>query len=312
MSIIVFGSINMDLIAQVPRLPKHGETLTGTGFFTTPGGKGANQAVAAARLGALTYMVGRVGNDEFGAVLRKHLEDEGVRTNAVTTDPEFSSGVAQIAVEESGQNHIIVVPGANGNLGYSELVQLEGMLSRAKILLLQLEIPLNVMLQATRLAQRQNVQVVLDPAPVIDLPEEIYPLIDIITPNEIEAAHLVGFPVNNPATAFRAADDLLGLGARAAIVKLGAAGVVFASQDLETRGFIEPFAVSSIDSVAAGDAFNGGLAVSLSEGFNLPNAVRFGAAAGALATTKRRSTNRHAAPRRGSSILSESNPKIGK
>jgi ribokinase len=287
MSIIVFGSINMDLVAQVPRLPKPAETLTGTGFFTTPGGKGANQAVAAARLGALTFMVGRVGNDEFGAVLRKHLEDEGVRTDGIITDPEFSSGVAQIAVEESGQNHIIVVPGANGNLSESDLERLEDMLPRAKILLMQLEIPLNITLQATRLARRHNVQVVLDPAPVIDLPGEIYPLIDIITPNEIEAAHLVGYLVNDLENAFRAADDLLSLGARAAIVKLGAAGVVFASQDLDIRGFVEPFAVTSVDSVAAGDAFNGGLAVSLSEGLNLPDAVRFGAAAGALATTKR-------------------------
>jgi ribokinase len=286
MSIIVFGSINMDLVAQVPRLPLPAETLTGTGFFTAPGGKGANQAVAAARLGATTYMVGRVGNDEFGAVLLKHLEVEGVRTDAIATDPEVSSGVAQIAVEESGQNNIIVVPGANGRLDENDLARLEILLPEAKLLLLQLEIPLDVTLQAVHLAREHNVQVILDPAPVTDLPGEIYSQIDLITPNEIEAAQLVGFPVNNREDAFRATDALLDLEVRVAIIKLGADGVVFASHNPEFRGFIRPFPVTAVDTVAAGDAFNGGLAVALSEGLELPDAVRWSAAAGALATTK--------------------------
>jgi ribokinase len=288
MSIIVFGSINMDLVVQVPQLPQPAETLTGTSFTTTPGGKGANQAVAASRLGATTYMVGRVGNDMFGAGLREHLEDEGVKTNSLTTDPEVSTGIAQIAVEASGQNNIIVVPGANGMVGESDLERLEALLPEANLMLLQLEIPLHVTLLAIRLARMYNVQVVLDPAPVIDLLNAVFQQVDIITPNEVEAAYLVGFPIDNKKSALKVADTLLNFGVNVAIVKLGAAGVVYASRDLEIRGVVEPFTVTAVDSVAAGDAFNGGLAVALNEGFDLSDAVRLGAAAGALATTKRR------------------------
>ena len=296
MSIIVFGSINMDLVAQVKRLPAPAETLIGKRFFSAPGGKGANQAVATARLGATTVMVGRVGNDEFGAILKQNLADAGVQTETIACDPTVSSGVALIAVEESGQNNIIVVPGANGQIDHSDLARLEYLLPTAKLLLLQLEIPLDMTLAAISLARKHKLAIILDPAPVCELPASLYPQIDILTPNEVEAAQLVGFPINNQEDAQRAADKLLLWGVKNVIIKLGAAGVVYASREPELHGFVPPFIVDTIDTVAAGDAFNGGLAVALSEGLELPKAVCWGAAAGALSTTKAGAQN--AMPRR--------------
>jgi len=285
MSVVVFGSINMDLVARAPRLPAPGETVTGHTFFTAPGGKGANQAVASARLGARTLMVGRVGDDALGAQLRAALRAAGVDDSAVLTTPG-ASGVAQIAVDERGQNTIIVVPGANGAVGAADIPRLEQSLPGARALLLQLEVPMPAVLAAAAAARRHSVTVILDPAPAptADLPPELYRLAAIITPNESEAAALVGFPVDDDAAAARAAALLHARSGGAVILKLGARGALLLGPDGLER--LAPFPVTPVDTVAAGDAFNGALAAALSEGRPLAQAARLAMAAAALAVTR--------------------------
>ncbi len=284
-STVVFGSINMDLVARTPRLPVPGETLLGHKFFTAPGGKGANQAVAIARLGIPTQIVGRVGSDSFGQEVLKSLQTAGVNTDYVLVDETASSGVAAIAVDDAGENQIIIIPGANGRIDGTDVERLESLLLGANALLLQFEISMSAVWRATQAAREAGVKVILDPAPAqIEVPEELYPLVDIITPNEIEAGQLVGFPVDGVEAATKAADILLQRGVGSAIVKLGAKGAVCATE--EETFFVPAFPVAAIDTVAAGDAFNGGLAVALAEGLSLQQAVVWGAAAGALASTK--------------------------
>ncbi len=275
----------MDLVARSPRLPVPGETVLGRDFFTAPGGKGANQAVAAARLGIPTQLVGRVGNDNFGRSALTNLQTFGVQTDRILVDETAHTGVAIIAVDDTGQNHIIVVPGANGRVNETDVENLINLLDNAAVLLLQFEIPLTAVLSAAKAAQNAGVRVILDPAPAqVDVPDELYPLVDIITPNEIEAGQLVGFPVNNFETAAKAASVLRQKGVGTAIVKLGAQGVCCATA--ESTFFVPAFPVQAVDTVGAGDAFNGGLAAALAEGQTLHEAVVWGAAAGAISTTK--------------------------
>jgi len=269
---VVFGSINIDLVSKTPRLPLPGETLTGYNFVTAPGGKGANQAVAIARLGVTSYMVGRVGGDNFGRELLASLQAAGVQTEYVLVDESVSSGVAAIAVDDHGENQIIISPGANGRVDETDVKRLQGVLKSllslpshggmgGSILLLQLEIPLNAAIAAAQVAKAAGVRVILDPAPAQNLPDELYPLVDIITPNETEAGQLVGFTVDGQAAATEAARILLQKGVGNAIVKLGAKGVICATQ-AETF-FTPAFSVTAVDTVASGDAFNGGLAAAL-------------------------------------------------
>lgn len=286
MSVVVFGSINMDLVARAPRLPTPGETLAGSDFFAAPGGKGANQAVAAARLGAPTVMVGRVGDDPIGAELRAALATAGVDTSGVLTTPG-PSGVAQITVDARGQNTIVVVAGANGAVGLDDINRLEQHLAGARVLLLQLEVPLYTAVAAASAARRRGVTVILDPAPAPagGLPDALFSLADIITPNEAEAAALVGFALNDDAAVERAAKALHRRTGGVAIVKLGPRGAFLCGPDGARR--LEPFRVTAVDSVAAGDAFNGALAAALGEGLSLHDAVTRAMAAGALAVTRR-------------------------
>lgn len=285
MSIIVFGSINIDLVAKTPRLPLPGETIIGRNFLRAGGGKGANQAVAAARLGASTHMIGRVGNDHFGEELLTNLQSYGLDTDNISIDQNSHSGIAIIAVDDGGQNNIIVIPGANNYIGDADIERLQKLLPGATSLLLQLEIPLEVVLRAALIASEAGVRVILDPAPArSDLPLELYPLIDTIAPNEVEASQLVGFAVHDTDTAIKAAKKLQQRGVKNAIVKLGDRGVV-AVTDRETL-FVPAFAVEAIDTVGAGDAFNGGLAAALDAGLSLEEAVVWGSAAGALCVTK--------------------------
>jgi ribokinase len=284
MTIIVFGSINIDLVSKTSRLPQPGETIIGSNFCTVGGGKGANQAVAAARLGIFTHMIGRVGNDNFAEELLTNLQAAGLNTDNISIDKNTHSGVAMIAVEDSGQNHIIVIPGANNNLDDEDIEKLKKLLPGATALLLQLEIPLSIVQKAAEVASEAGVRVILDPAPVrSDMPLELYPLIDIMTPNEVEASQLVGFAVNDRETAILAARKLQECGVNNVIVKLGDRGVVAVTGD-ETL-FVPAFAVEAIDTVAAGDAFNGGLVAALDSGLSLSEAVMWGAAAGALCVT---------------------------
>lgn len=285
MTVVVFGSINMDLVVRTPRLPALAETITGHEFFTAPGGKGANQAVAVARLGVPTKMVGRVGGDAFGQELRQNLTRAGVDISPVFTDAAVSSGVAVIAVDDNAQNNIIIVPGANGRVGSDDIDRLEAHLTGAKVILLQLEVPLEAVVAAARLAHQRGITVVLDPAPAQELPAELYTLVDIVTPNEIEAGQLVGVAVKNQEDAVRTAKMLLSLGIKTVIVKMGVLGVVYVEAEGEPT-IIPAFEVNAVDTVAAGDAFNGGLAAALVEGHDLPTAIRWGAAAGALSATK--------------------------
>lgn len=285
MSIIVFGSINMDLVTKVPHLPHRGETLQGTDFFTTPGGKGANQAVAVAKLGISTRFVGRVGGDNFGEELIQSLQNAKVKTKRLLIDKSVNSGIAVITVEDSGENEIIVIPGANGKIDETDVKRLKEILTGKTALLLQLEIPISAVVAAAKAAKDAGVMVILDPAPAQgNIPEEIYPLIDIITPNEVEAVQLVGFAIDNQESAIQAATKLRQRGVKNAIAKLGDKGVVCATAG-ETF-FVPAFPVQAVDTVAAGDAFNGGLAAALAEGLSLRQAVVWGAAAGALAATK--------------------------
>ena len=285
MTIIVFGSINIDLVATAPRLPVAGETLLGRDFFKAPGGKGANQAVASARLGTPTYMVGRVGADSFGTELLDSLQVSGVQTDNVFVDETVSSGVAMITVDMRGENQILVIPGANGRVNQEDVERLSRLLPEATALLLQFEIPMPAVVAAAKAARESGVTVILDPAPVqSDVPDELYSLVDIITPNEVEAAQLVGFPVDGEESATKAAAVLRQRGVKNAIVKLGAKGVLCATQ--EESFFIPSFPVHTVDTTAAGDAFNGGLAAALHEGLSLRQAVVWGAAAGALTAMK--------------------------
>ncbi|NEO30775.1 MAG: ribokinase [Symploca sp. SIO3C6] len=282
--IIVFGSINMDLVTKTPRLPVAGETLQGHEFFTAAGGKGANQAVAAARLGVSTHIVGRLGDDDFGHQLLSSLQVAGVHTDGVLVDGAIGSGVAVIAVDDAGENNIITIAGANGRLGEADVERLKSLLPGAGALLMQLEIPMPVVLLAAQAANSSGIPVILDPAPAQNIPIELYPLVNVITPNRWEASQLVGFPVDDQEKAAKAAKVLRERGVSTAIIKLGAEGVLYAAES-ETF-FLPAFSVEAVDTVAAGDAFNGALAAALVEGLTLPQAVVWGAAAGAISATK--------------------------
>lgn len=282
MSVLVFGSLNMDLVTRTHRLPQPGETIAGYSFETLPGGKGENQAVAVARLGVPVRMSGRVGGDEFGKMLIESLQLAGVNCEGVKVDESTSSGVAAIAIDDSGENHIIIVPGANGQVNLSDVDRLP--LLASKVLLLQLEIPLAIVLAAAQAAQQVGVTVILDPAPApTQLPAELYAAVDILTPNQVEAEQLTGIAVQDEASAVRAARRLRQQGVETVIVKMGAQGALCATAAGEF--WVSPFDVRAIDTVAAGDAFNGGLAAAFAEGRSLSEACQWGAATGALATT---------------------------
>ncbi|MER3501631.1 MAG: hypothetical protein IMHGJWDQ_001493 [Candidatus Fervidibacter sp.] len=284
--VIVVGSANMDIVAFAPKLPAPGETVLGTRFEMACGGKGANQAVACARLGAETWFIGRVGRDSFGDLLLQSFRETGVRTDFVRRDEEESSGVALIFVEETGQNEIVVVQGANGRVQPEDIDAASPIWEGAKALLVQLEIPLHTVGYAIGEASRRGLLVVLNPAPAPrqPLPEEWFGLVDVWTPNEREIEGLTGIAVTDGESAERAAKALLERGAKAVVLTLGAQGALLATPE-----FIRPFPafqVAAVDATAAGDAFAAALTVRLAEGANWEEAVIFANAAGALACTK--------------------------
>ncbi len=281
--IAVLGGINMDLVTVAPRFPEAGETVVGSRFLTYPGGKGANQAVAAARMGAKVFMVGRVGTDVFGTQLVEALSQSGVDCSRVGYSGT-SSGIAVINIDGSAQNRIIQVLGANDTCGETEAYQVSELLPEMSTLMLQLEVSIDLSLQAARAAAAKGKTVILDPSPVRPLPAEFYRCCSVITPNETDAQALVGFPVVDRASAAQAAGELLDRGVQNVIVKLGEQGAYYATP--AGGGHVRPFRVEAVDSVGAGDAFNGALAVALAEGKDLEEATRFASAAGALAVTK--------------------------
>lgn len=285
MTVVVFGSINIDLVVEVPHLPTRGETVIGNRFFTTAGGKAANQAVAIAKLGIPVHLIGQIGDDDFGKTLLQNLQTVGVKTDQVTINPHTHSGIASITVDEKGQNTIACAGGANRLVGEQELAKFRALLPKSKIVLLELGVPLSSVLAAARDARASGCCLILDPAPAqSNLPNELYELVDIITPNEVEASQLVGFTVDGVTTARQAATFLHQMGAKKVIITLGNQGA-FCSTEAESF-WVKPIPVRVIDAVAAGDAFNGALAAALASGKSLREAVEWGNIAGALAVTK--------------------------
>lgn len=282
--IVSLGGINMDLVTFADRLPADGETVVGDRFVTYAGGKGANQAVGVARMGVRSRMVGRVGDDMFGPQLIELLQSAGVETDAVGVTSGVSSGIAVISVGEGGENRIVQVLGANDTCGESEYNAIADLAPRMSVLLLQLEVSVELSLRAAAIASSYGASVILDPGPVRPIPLDFYRHVSVITPNETEAEALVGYPIRDTYDAESAARELVSRGVGAAVIKLGAQGACW--NDGERRGHVPPFPVDAVDTVAAGDACNGAMAVALSEGRSLEEAVRWGCAAGALAVTQ--------------------------
>lgn len=291
--ICVVGSLNADLVLVVDRFPRPGETVPGQSLERFAGGKGGNQACAAARLagpGVAVSLVGRVGADAYGSWLRDSLEVAGVDTRGVIVDATHGSGVAVITVDGAGQNQIVAVPGANGAFDPEALAFHIGALTAADLVLLQLEIPVPTVLAAARAAHEAGATVVLDPAPAHPIPGELLSLCDWLTPNELELAALTGLDRSGedapagPAWVDEAARHMLGAGATRVLVKLGDVGA-----RLVTPAGVEPwpaFPVRAVDTTAAGDTFNAALAVGLAEGLAGPELARFSCAAAALSVTR--------------------------
>lgn len=283
--VVSLGGINMGLIGTAERLPLPGETLRGHAFYSTSGGKGATQAVAAARLGANVKMVGRVGKDMFGPILLNALRNDGIDVSGVAEDPDHASGVGMIVLNAERQNHVLAIYGANLQCNEDQLASVEAALDGADALLLQMEVPFDLSVSAARAAKARGVTTMLDPAPASDIPPEAFQHIDIITPNQTEAEYHTGIVVDDIPSAQAAAKVLLNRGVSTAVVKMAEQGVYWASQD--ESGYVPAYGVEVVDTVSAGDAFTGALAVALGEGRTIQEAVRYGAAAGALAVTKR-------------------------
>jgi ribokinase len=282
--IVVAGSLNMDLIVSAPRIPAPGETIIGHAFHTAAGGKGANQAVAAARLGAQVSMVGRVGDDAYGQTQLSNLAADRVDTTFVTVDLETHTGVALIIVDDAGENSIVVSSGANWRASAADVDAAEPAIAEADMLLLQLETRLEVVERAVELAARHGVPVVLNPAPAHRVPPELLAGIRYLIPNESETELLSGQRVTDPDAARAAARALRKMGVGTVVLTLGRRGALFVAEGQEAH--VPAFAVEAVDTTAAGDAFVAGFAVAVASGRPLPEAVRFAAAAGALATTK--------------------------
>ncbi len=277
--IVVVGSLNMDMVVRTTRHPKVGETILGSDFRTFPGGKGANQAVAAAKLGCQVRMVGRVGQDPFGDQLLRAVASSGVDTTYIRSDPGFATGVALITVDEAGQNTIVVASGANGRVSPDDVDAAEDVFLGASVLLLQLECPLNAVEHAIHLARKNQVQVVLNPAPAQMLDAEFLESVDYLIPNQTELALLAG------QESVQAAIDVLRThGVRRIVVTLGEEGALVAANGLQE--LVPTYRVPVVDTTAAGDAFAGAFAVALSEGLSIHQATLWGNAAGALAVTR--------------------------
>ncbi len=283
--VTVIGSINTDMVVKAERLPAPGQTVSGGEFFMNAGGKGGNQAVAAARLDAEVAMVANIGRDMFGDAGIQRLQQEGVGCDFVCRDDDQASGVALISVDEQGENHIVVAPGANDALTEGHIEQAFDSIPEASLVLMQLEIPLPSVARAILLAHEKGCRVILDPAPAVALPDEMLRGLYLLTPNESEAEILTGIAVNDETTAREAATALLGRGADRVAITLGKRGVYLAH---EGRGELIPAVpVDAVDTTAAGDCFNGALAASLARGNELHEAAALACRAAAIAVTRR-------------------------
>ena len=284
MNIVVVGSLNMDLVVRMPQIPRPGETLLGGVFKTFPGGKGANQAVAAARLGAHVTMIGCIGDDGFGKEMRVALESEGIDTTHVLVHPEAATGVALIQVDAQGQNSIAVASGANFRLSGSDVDKAMQAIGKFDALVMPLETQLETVYTAVKIASVRGAIVILNPAPAQVLPREILELVDVLIPNEHELALMTGVPVHSVVDVSLAVPKLLQLGAKKVIVTMGGHGAVLFEDGHEA--LIPACRVQAVDTTAAGDCFVGALAVALCEGRSLLPAAEFASAAAALSVTR--------------------------
>lgn len=284
--IAVVGSANTDMIIKSSRIPLPGETVTGGEFFCVPGGKGANQAVAAARLGNQVSFIAKMGTDLFGDQAIAGYRQEGINVEYIFRSRDIPTGVALIMVDDSGENLISVASGANHALIAADVYEVADVIRSASVLMLQLETTMEVVIAAAQIAHRANVPVILDPAPAPDFPldPELLKCVSYLTPNESEASRLTGLVVDDETTARRAAQKLLATGPDCVILTMGTAGALVCTSTGTTM--IESFTVDAVDSTAAGDAFNGGLATAIAAGKPLHEAVVEACANGALATTK--------------------------
>jgi ribokinase len=282
--IVVVGSLNMDLVIRTPRMPSPGETLTGYGFQTIPGGKGANQAVAAARQGANVTMIGRVGDDDFGRTQQRCLGEEHIDLSVLTVDPRHATGVAVITLDEAGENSIIISPEANGAVSVEQIDAARDVIARVDMLLCQLETPLEAVTRAIEVAHENGVPVVLNPAPARQLEQSLLEKVTYLIPNETEASLLTGDEVTDIESAQEAAIQLQKRGVQTVILTLGENGAVVAHEGTCVHETAVPMKV--VDTTAAGDTFVGSFAVALTEGKTVIEAVRFAKHAAALAVTK--------------------------
>jgi ribokinase len=280
--IIVVGSLNADLVVRSPRFPSPGETIHGEDLVTIPGGKGANQAVAAARLGASVAMIGHVGADTFGSTLIGNLKENNVDTRGILRDGSAATGTAIIIVDANGQNSIVLSPGANATVAEDDIEP--ALFTDVKLLLLQFEIPMQAVLHSARLAHQKHVGVILNPAPAQPIPDELLKLVDYIVPNKSELALLAGRRISGKSSLEAAAASLRGRGPANVIVTLGEKGALVISDAGSL--YVPAYKVKAVDTTAAGDAFIGGMASALLHHKPLKDAVKYACACGALAATR--------------------------
>ena len=282
--IVVIGSSNTDMVIKGDRIPLPGETILGGTFLMNSGGKGANQAVAAARLGGNVTFIAKTGNDIFGQQAIQLFKDEGINTQYVFEDPRNPSGIALIMVDKSAENCIMVASGANATLSSNDLRKAEAEIAKASIVLMQLEIPVETVAWAAKFASGNGSKVILNPAPVCALPEEIFQYISIITPNQTEAEMLSGIMINDIQSAIAAGQIIKQKGVDTVIITLGADGALIITDKI-TEMIPAPY-VEAVDTTAAGDVFNGALAVAMAEGMPIREAVDFSCKAAAISVTK--------------------------
>ncbi len=284
--IVVVGSSNTDLIIKVPEIPRPGETLLGGKFMTFPGGKGANQAVAAARAGGDVVFIASVGDDSYGEEAIKGYKLDNINTGNIKVCKGIPSGIAMITISDSGENAITVASGANALLLPADLEEIEEPFQEADYMLIQLETPIETVQKAVQLCADLDTRVILNPAPAAELPGEILEKVSIITPNETEAERLTGITVKDVPTAAKAAESLHSRGIETVIITMGAMGAYMSDQVSGIRKLVPGFSVKAVDTTAAGDVFNGQLAVSLAEGKQLERAIVIAHAAAALSVQK--------------------------
>ncbi|NLO83547.1 MAG: ribokinase [Clostridiales bacterium] len=283
MKTCVIGSLNMDLVAVADRFPKPGETVIGEDFATYPGGKGGNQAVALGRLGADVLMVGKIGSDLFGQQYLHNLRANGVSTDGVKIQEGVSTGIAVIEVDSTGENHIVVVPEANGMVDRAFIDEHWDIIKNRDIFLFQLEIPLDTVFYAVKKLKEAGKTIILDPAPAGELPDEIYKHIDYITPNESEIEVLTGIKIDEGSALKKAGRRLIEKGVKCVVAKVGSKGAYLISRNDFIH--VPGFSVKAVDTTAAGDSFNAGLAFALARGDDILESIRFANAVGAISTT---------------------------